>query len=156
MKATSQHDYRPKRRGATLDLGELVDEMRLELRCLLGPQIELEISLLPGDNDSPVRAAHDHLVDLLRHLALDARHAMHDGGRVCFRSGALAEAPGSSVLVVHEIPHPLGRVMRGEAPGKARSLSLTAAYRSIERAGGHFHAFCRGRETMLTLCLPRA
>jgi hypothetical protein len=39
---------------------------------------------------------------------------------------------------------------------KGRSLGLGASYDMIERAGGHFHVSCRGRETVLTICFPLA
>ena len=136
------------------DLSELIGEMEAELRCLLGPTIHFTAGILPAGGSAIVRANHQELVDLLRHLALDAHDAMPDGGAVTIRTGCLREATQCAAMVIHEVPDDAGGA--GTRVRKGRSLGLGASYDTVERAGGHFHVSCRGRETVLTICFPLA
>jgi hypothetical protein len=141
-----------------VDLGDVIGAMEGELRCLLGPAIGLTTGTLPAGRTAAVRARREDIVDLLRHLALDARDAMPAGGMLAIRTGQLREVAECAAIVLHELP---------DAPAsdpdsasvrlrKGRSLGLKASYETIERAGGHFHVSCRGRETVLTICFPIA
>jgi hypothetical protein len=137
----------------TVDLSNLATEMAPELRCLLGPTISLVTGTLPAGGTPLVRVRREEIVDLLRHLALDAHDAMRPGGTVTIRTGLLREVTACAALVIHEVPAAAtasGHVRKG------RSLGLGASYDMIERAGGHFHVSCRGRETVLTICFPLA
>ncbi len=148
----------PESTADRLDLSDLVGELTPELRCLLGPSIELATGGMPSGGAGVVRARRDQIVDLLRHLALDAHDAMPDGGTVTIRTGCLDATPNCAAIVIHEVPaspegFPGGRHGRIR---KGRSLGLGASYDTVERAGGHFHVSCRGRETVLTICFPVA
>ena len=141
-----------------VDLSAVVGGMEAELRCLLGPKIHLATARLPAGGSAPVRVRQEEIVDLLRHLALDAHDAMPEGGTVTIRTGRLREAAECPAVVIHEAPaaraaDPAGA---GARLRKGRSLGLGASYDTIERAGGHFHVSCRGRETVLTICFPLA
>ena len=58
-------------------------------------------------------------------------------------------------MLIHEVPD--AAVADADARiRKGRSLGLGASFDTIERAGGHFHVSCRGRETVLTICFPLA
>jgi signal transduction histidine kinase len=143
-------------RGAVerVDLSAVLGEMAAELSCLLGPHIRLATGSLPAGGRALVAAERDKIVDLLRHLALDAHDAMPAGGTVTIRTGCLREVTECAAIVIYEAPgaaEDAPRPMR-----KGRSLSLGASYDMIERAGGHFHVSCRGRETVLTICFPLA
>jgi hypothetical protein len=141
-----------------LDLSDVVSELDTELRCLLGPAIHLATGGLPSGGAAVVRARRDEIVDLLRHLALDAHDAMPAGGTVTIRTGCLREAADCAAMVIHEVHD--GPDSDGHGAGsrirKGRSLGLGASYDTVERAGGHFHVSCRGRETVLTICFPLA
>ena len=141
-----------------VDLSAVVGEMEAELRCLLGPKIHLATGRLPAGGAAPVQARHEQIEDLLRHLALDAHDAMPAGGTVTIRTGLLREASACPAMVIHEMPD--GPTAEPDGAGarlrKGRSLGLAASYDAIERAGGHFHVSCRGRETVLTICFPLA
>jgi hypothetical protein len=141
-----------------LDLSGVVSQMEAELRCLLGPTIQLTIGILRAGGAATVRARREELVDLLRHLALDAHDAMSEGGALTIRTGRLREVAECAAIVLHEAPD--APAAAGEATSarvrKGRSLGLSASYETIERAGGHFHVSCRGRETVLTICFPLA
>lgn len=138
-----------------VDLSRVVGEMALELRCLLGPTIQFATGRLRTEGQALVRAPHREIVDLLRHLALDAHDAMREGGTVTIRTGRLREAGECAAMVLHEVPDPAAA---GASPHlrKGRSIGLGASYDAVERAGGHFHVSCRGRETVLTICFPLA
>ena len=139
-----------------VDLCDVVGEMKGELRCLLGPKIRLATGRLPVGGPAPVRARHDEIVDLLRHLALDAHDAM-PAGTVTIRTGRLREVEECVALVIHEVPEAaVGEGDGSEGQHKGRSLGLGASYDTVARAGGHFHVSCRGRETVLTICFPLA
>ena len=138
-----------------VDLSDVVGEVDAELRCLLGPAIRIVIGGLPAGQAAPVRAGHAEVVDLLRHLALDARDAMPAGGTVTIRTGRLGAVPECAAIVIHEVPDLFAA--DGDAPiRKGRSLGLAASYEAIERAGGHLHVSCRHHETVLTICFPLA
>ena len=136
-----------------VDLASVIGEMETELRCLLGPKICFTAGSLPADGAALVRAEPEKLVDLLRHLALDAHDAMAAGGSMTIHTGRLREVAECAAMVIHEVPDdaiPDARIRKG------RSLGLAASYETIERAGGHFHVSCRDRQTVLTICFPLA
>lgn len=141
-----------------VDLADLLGEMSRELRCLLGPVIRLETANLAGGGSTQVRVRPPEIVDLLRHLALDALDAMPAGGTVAIRTGRLGAVPDCAAIVIHEIPNLAAPAARhgDERIRKGRSLGLEASYNAIEHAGGHLHVSCRGRETVLTICFPLA
>ncbi len=141
-----------------VDLSAVIGAMDDELRCLLGPAIELTTGRLPAGDSALVRARFEKIEDLLRHLALDAHDAMPAGGTVTIRTGRLREVAECAAIVIHETPAASTaepQAVRARIR-KGRSLGLGASYDTIERAGGHFHVSCRGRETVLTICFPLA
>ena len=129
--------------------------MAVELRCLLGPTIELATGVLPAGGGARVRTHREEIVDLLRHLALDAHDAMLAGGAVTIRTGRLQGVTDCAAIVIHETPVAYPEA-KNQPIRKGRSCGLAASYDLIERAGGHFHVSCRGRDTVLTICFPLA
>jgi hypothetical protein len=143
---------------ARLDLSDVVGQMETELHCLLGPNIHFTTGSLRAPGSAIVSARQQDLVDLLRHLALDAHDAMPEGGTVTIRTGRLHAETECSAIVLHEVRDAAasGSEAAGGRVRKGRSLGLNASYDIIERAGGDFHVSCRGRETVLTICFPVA
>ena len=139
-----------------VNLSTVAAALAPELRCLLGPTIALTMGTLPASGSALVRVSREEIVDLLRHLALDAHDAMRTGGTVTIRTGLLREVAECAALVSHEVPDALSsRSDPASGPiRKGRSLGLGASYDMVEHAGGHFHISCRGRETVLTICFP--
>lgn len=150
------HPDTPDNEAEPVDLSAVVGEMDTELRCLFGPTIRLATGSLPAGGPASVHVRHEDIVDLLRHLALDAHDAMLGGGSVTIRTGRLREVAECAAIVIHEAPGDSATEEDGaDAPiRKGRSLGLSASYEMIKRAGGHFHVSCRGRDTVLTICFP--
>jgi hypothetical protein len=148
----------PDSASELVDLSDLVSAMRPELSCLLGPSIQLATGSLAAGGSAPVRARRDEIVDLLRHLALDAHDAMIEGGTVTIRTGRLREAAECAAIVLHESPNDSAIDEDAEEARrhKGRSLGFGASYEMIKHAGGHFHVSCRDRDTVLTICFPLA
>ena len=141
-----------------VELSAMLDEMEEELRCLLGPKIQLATGSLPAGGTAFARARHADVVDVLRHLALDAHDAMPAGGTVTLHAGCLPDVPEYAAIVIHEVPGEcaIHEENEGARIHKGRSLGLGATYDMIRRAGGHFHVSCRSRDTVLTICFPLA
>jgi hypothetical protein len=141
-----------------VDLRAVIERMDAELRCLLGPRIQLATASLPAGGTAVVRAGQEELEHLLRHLALDTHDAMPIGGNVSIRTGRLGEVADCAAIVIHETPAAPTVAEQNDRMRirKGRSLGLSASYDMIERAGGHFHVSCRGSETVLTICFPLA
>jgi hypothetical protein len=140
-----------------VDLCDVIGGIGAELRCLLGPAIHAHIGSLPTGSSAHVSVGQAQIVDLLRHLALDAHDAMPTGGTISIRTGRLGEVPQCAAIVIHEVPAaPATARARAERIRKGRSLGLGASFDAIERAGGHLHVSCRAGETVLTICFPLA
>lgn len=141
-----------------VDLCDVVGGIGPELCCLLGPAIRVFFGGLPSGNSAQVQMEQAQIVNLLRHLALDAHDAMPAGGTVTIRTGRLGAVPQCAAIVIHEVPAvpAAGRHTDGASFRKGRSLGLGASFDAIERAGGHLLVSCRPGETVLTLCFPLA
>ena len=144
---------------ARVELRLVLEAQLAELRALLGSAIHLEIGTLPAAHSEVARNRRDEIVDLLRHLALDARDAMPAGGALEILVGGLqiggAESARCAALVIREVragpaPRGAGRIHNG------RGLGIGAACKVIENAGGHLLVSCRGREMVTTICFPPA
>ena len=140
------------------DLSRILRAMGSELRCLLGPKIHFAMGRLSVRGAAFVRADQRQIVDLLRHVMIDAHDAMPDGGAVTIRAGRLREVAECAALVIHEVPdsRTADEVLSQARMRKGRSLGLCASYDAIKRVGGHFDVSCRERETVLTICFPLA
>lgn len=141
------------------DLAGVLEAQRAELRALLGASIRLETGTLPGPRATVAHARRCEIVDLLRHLALDARDAMPAGGTLTILAGSLriggADPATCAALVIREVRDdpPPGAARRIR---KGRSLGPGAACGVIESAGGRLLVTCRGRETVMAIFLPPA
>ncbi len=137
-----------------VDLNELARRMERMLRRLIGEDVELELDLAPGIGG--VRADEGQLEQVLMNLAVNARDAMPDGGRLRIETrdvalaGEAAEAaelaPGRYVrLAVSDTgvgmsEETLGRVFEPffttKAPGQGTGLGLAICYGAVQQSGG--------------------
>ncbi len=159
-----------------LDLREVVDDTGRMLRRLIGEHIDLAIST--GPLLSPVLADRAQLAQVLINLAVNARDAMPDGGRLTieaadaplteeYAGSHLAVAPGHYVrLAVSDTGHGMTPEVRAhifepffttKPPGKGTGLGLSTVYGIVKQLGGHIFAYSEpGHGTTVRVYLPRS
>jgi PAS domain S-box-containing protein len=159
-----------------IDLNELVARIGEMLRPSLMADIEIELKLAP---ESCMAVADPGQVeDSLLNLALNARDAMPDGGKltietanVTFDSTYVARdselKPGSYVMMAVSdtgIGMPPAVLAQAVQPffttkevGKGSGLGLSMVYGFVKQSGGHLDIYSEvGRGTTVKLYLPRA
>jgi len=158
----------------TLDLNHLIARMESWLRRTVGERVELELNLRPGL--PAVVADPGQIEQVLINLALNARDAMPEGGRLTIETDAveLVErrgpgdlAPGSYVkLSVKDNGSGMDRAVRSRAfepffttkePGKGTGLGLSIVYGIVKDHQGEIAVESEpGQGTCVTIYLPRA
>ena len=163
-------------RPQSIDLGAVVDEMGDLLRRTLGETIEVEISSETGLWHA--QADSGQLESALLNLALNARDAMRQGGKVSIKSSneTLGEAytamhlevsPGDYVLVsVSDSGTGMSAAVRAQAlepffttkaVGEGSGLGLSMVYGFAKQSGGDLVISSEERlGTTIKLYLPRA
>ena len=157
-----------------VDLNALVDGMRQLLEGTLGRLIEVEVLADPGVWPAMADAAQLELV--LLNLAINARDAMPQGGKLTIRTANLRtgvpsraeEPPEGDHAVLHVSdtghgmqPHVLARVFEPffttKDVGRGSGLGLPHVLGVAQQLGGGVHiASTPGQGTTVSLFLPRA
>jgi signal transduction histidine kinase/CheY-like chemotaxis protein len=154
-------------RPRIVDLNDLVEEMRGMLQRLIGENILLHTPRAEGP--LRVRADPAQLEQVVMNLAVNARDAMPDGGRLEIateKEPALATPPGGAFHVLRVTdtgtgmsPEVLSRLFEPffttKEPGHGTGLGLSTAYGIVHQSGGHIT--CRsapGRGTTFVIRLP--
>ena len=168
---------RPQARsGAVLDVNVLVDDMEQMLRRLMGPQIELLVTLAPGA--SRVTADRGRMEQVIMNLVFNARDAMPGGGRLRLatahvdvsagdREHAAGVAPGPYVsLEVHDTGHGMDEETQAnlfqpffttKASTKGTGLGLSLVQAVVRDLGGIVTVRSRiGEGSTFRILLPRA
>jgi signal transduction histidine kinase len=126
--------------AVALDLAEVIRDMEPMLRRTIGEQIDLRCwvpSELPPTVIDP-----GQVTQLLMNLAVNARDAMPDGGRLVIRA---AEAEGCVRLVVEDTGFGMSEETAAKAfdpffttkpPGSGTGLGLATVYGIVSQAGG--------------------
>jgi two-component system, cell cycle sensor histidine kinase and response regulator CckA len=130
-----------------LELNALVGEMERMLRRLIGEHIEIELDL--ASDAGRVRADRGQLEQVIANLALNARDAMEEGGRLTIRTANVEPeepAAGPQVLLsVRDTGLGMDERTRSRAfepffttkdPGKGTGLGLSTVYGIIAQSGG--------------------
>src|SRR5439155_27369252 len=140
---------------AVVDLSDLVDRSRPSLSRLVGDAIDLAINVerpLRNVNVDPAQVHH-----ILRNLAINARDAMPEGGRLAIDTrnvyldaagaGRLGAGEGDYVaLSVSDTGDGLGAAtlahlfepfVTSEEHGRRTRLGLATVYRIVKQSGGH-------------------
>jgi PAS domain S-box-containing protein len=161
-------------RSKRIDLDELVSAMTELLRRTLGDRIE--IAFTAPDNLWPVMIDATQIESALVNLALNARDAMPDGGRLSIemRNLHLPEASpeigltaGSYVTVAvtdtgtgipqEVLPRVFEPFFTTKEIGQGTGLGLSTTYGFIKQSGGHIAIDSElGRGTTVTIYLPRS
>lgn len=139
-----------------LDLNRVVTKMGQTLRRLVGEEIALSIDLSPSL--SRVKADPGQIEQVIVNLALNARDAMPDGGRITIATADAELSPAYAVVHpdVHPGPYVLlsmadtGHGMDDETQthlfepffttkerGKGTGLGLATVYGIVQQSGGH-------------------
>lgn len=158
-----------------LELGELLTDLSALLNKALGETIALKI--LPGRDLWHVKADKTQFEHVIINLAVNAKDAMPDGGRLTIRTRNVSEreslklagpgvAAGEYLLVEVEdtgvgIPSELiGRIFEPffttKEVGKGTGLGLSTVYGIVKQTGGYIFADSEvGKGTTFRIYLPR-
>jgi len=157
-----------------LDLNALVANMDRMLRRVIGEHIELETVLRPGLGS--VRADAGQLEQVIINLAVNARDAMPEGGKLSIQTGNVEVArssrlhadvrPGSYVrLTVADtgkgmdaeiMVHLFEPFYTSKETGKGTGLGLSTVYGIVKQSGGEVVVESKpGRGATFTIYLPR-
>jgi PAS domain S-box-containing protein len=157
------------------DINALVHDAATLLRPSLGEQVEIELML--EEDAWPALVDPNQLVTALVNLALNARDAMGDGGKVTLETGnvildeAYAAAnpdvqPGAHVMIaVSDTGSGIPAAIRDQVfepffttkdVGKGTGLGLSMVYGFVKQSGGHVKIYSEdGHGTSVKIYLPR-
>jgi len=149
-------------RPESIALDEELPELRQVLQTTLGSSIAVTLEIEPGL--PPIRADRSEFELAVINLAMNARDAMPQGGRLALRCRG---AEGGGVMVEVEdsgegiAPELLERVFEPffttKEPGRGTGLGLSQVYGFASQAGGRIALASRvGKGTTVTMVLPAA
>ena len=162
-------------RPQTLQLVEVLSELQMLLRRLVGETIELEV--VHGRDLWLVKADLNQFEQVIVNLVVNARDAMSEGGRITLRTRNVAAAdcaafnekalaPAEYVLIeVEDTGHGIPAEVRDKIfepffttkeVGKGTGLGLSMVYGIVKQTGGY--VFCEsepGVGTTFRILLPR-
>ena len=138
-----------------LNLNDVVDELGLMLRRLIGEDIELATELDPSLGS--VKADKGQIEQILMNIVVNARDAMSDGGRITIETRCVAlderearqheQATAGPWVVLSVVDHGKGMDRQTQAqifdpffttksPGKRTGLGLSTVYGIVKQTGG--------------------
>jgi PAS domain S-box-containing protein len=157
-----------------LDLNAIVNDMAKMLRRLIGENIELAIHLAPGLPH--VFADRSQIEQVILNLAINARDAMPDGGRLSIQTAAVEQSaaeveknpgamPGSYVMLTvrdsgtgmtEEIQrHIFEPFFTTKGPGKGTGLGLATCHGIVTQTGGFIRVGSKpGAGSVFSVFLP--
>jgi PAS domain S-box-containing protein len=157
-----------------VDVNALLEELRRLLRRLIGEHIELD--LLPAKALWPVKVDPRQFEQAVINLAVNARDAMPEGGRLTIQTSNVdldpaALDPGAGLkhgryvrVSVRDTGHGMDPTTRAQAfepffttkpVGQGTGLGLAMVYGFVKQSGGHVHVESAPGETVFDLYLPR-
>ncbi len=147
----------------SIDVAAVIEGMRDTVRQSVGKTVELQIET---DGDlCPISADPRQLELAVLNLAMNARHAMPQGGRltVSARARALGEETGVAIEVTDTgtgmseevLERALEPFFTTKEPGHGSGLGLSLAYGAARQAGGELKVASReGEGTTVTMLIP--
>jgi two-component system cell cycle sensor histidine kinase/response regulator CckA len=162
-------------RPQVLDLGDVLGDLTLVLRRLIGEKIDLQV--VHGRDLWPVKVDNLQFEQVIMNLAVNARDAMPEGGRLQLRSANVAASecarfhakgmPAADYVLVEVIdtgtgiPEPIrDRIFEPffstKEVGKGTGLGLSTVYGIIKQTGGFIYVESVEHEgTTFRIFLPR-
>jgi two-component system cell cycle sensor histidine kinase/response regulator CckA len=162
-------------RPQVLDLGEVLSELTMLLRRLIGEKVVLEVK--HGRDLWPVKADISQFEQVIVNLAVNARDAMPDGGKLTIRTANVTAAeaaqyayegmPAADYVLVEVSdtgsgipPEIIGKIFEPffstKEVGKGTGLGLSTVYGIVKQTGGFIYPESeRGLGTAFRIFLPR-
>jgi two-component system cell cycle sensor histidine kinase/response regulator CckA len=162
-------------RPQVLDLGETLSDLNMLLKRLLGEKVTLET--VHGRDLSPVKADVSQLEQVVVNLAVNARDAMPDGGKLTVRTANVAESeckgfgykplPAAEYVMVEVTDTGSGipkeiidkifePFFTTKETGKGTGLGLSTVYGIVKQTNGYiFVDSTLGKGTSFRIFLPR-
>jgi two-component system, cell cycle sensor histidine kinase and response regulator CckA len=162
-------------RPQVLDLGEALSDISMLLRRLIGEKVSLDVK--HGRDLWPVKADISQFEQVIVNLAVNARDAMPDGGRLMLRTANISEVesrspvykgmpPGDYVLIeVADTGTGISEEIRDrifepffstKEVGMGTGLGLSTVYGIIKQTGGFIYVDSDvGKGTTFRIFLPR-
>ena len=162
-------------RPQVLDLGEVLSDLTMLLRRLIGEKVALEV--VHGRDLWPIRTDLSQFEQVIVNLAVNARDAMPNGGKLEVRTRNLSAAecaglaykpitPGDYVLIEVSdtgdgiAPEHIDKIFEPffstKEVGKGTGLGLSTVYGIVKQTGGFiFPESEPGRGTVFRIFLPR-
>jgi two-component system cell cycle sensor histidine kinase/response regulator CckA len=162
-------------RPQVLDLGEVLTELNMLLRRLIGEKVEL--SVVHGRDLWPVKADISQFEQVIVNLAVNARDAMPDGGKLTIRTANIGAAecakfgakgmPAADYVLVEVAdtgtgipPEIIDKIFEPffstKDVGKGTGLGLSTVYGIVKQTGGFVYPdSVIGKGTTFRIFLPR-
>jgi two-component system cell cycle sensor histidine kinase/response regulator CckA len=161
-------------RPQVLDLGEVLGDLGMLLKRLIGEKVSLEV--VHGRDLWPVKADISQFEQVIVNLAVNARDAMPEGGKLTLRTanveakdtGALGAKgmPGGDYVMVEVSdtgsgipPEIIEKIFEPffttKEVGKGTGLGLSTVYGIVKQTGGFIYADSEPGRTSFRIFLPR-
>ncbi len=161
-------------RPQVLDLGETLSDLGMLLKRLIGEKVTLEV--VHGRDLWPVKADLSQFEQVIVNLAVNARDAMPDGGKLTVRTANVSAAecgrygykgmPDADYVLVEVsdsgtgIPdHIIDKIFEPffstKEVGKGTGLGLSTVYGIVKQTGGFVYAQSSPGQTAFRIFLPR-